>query len=104
MLRCYSPCKDEFLANVCHESRSPFAAILGMTELVLDTPLNKEQWEDLKIVRSETERLLGLVNDLLGFSKIESRKELADFRVHEVISEIVRCTATSAVEGTRCNQ
>jgi PAS domain S-box-containing protein len=66
--------KDEFLANVSHEIRTPFGAILGMTELVLDTPLSDEQRQDLAIVRSETERLLMLVNDLLDYSKIESRK------------------------------
>jgi PAS domain S-box-containing protein len=91
--------KDEFLANVSHEIRTPFGAILGMTELVLDTPLSDEQRQDLTIVRSETERLLALVNDLLDFSKIESRKvelDLVDFSVRDLISEIVHIAQRQA--------
>ena len=59
--------KDEFLANVSHEIRTPFGAILGMTELVLETPLNEDQRECLEIATSAADSLLGIINDLLDF-------------------------------------
>ena len=59
--------KDEFLANVSHEIRTPFGAILGMTELVLDTPLTDDQRQCLETAKSAAESLLGLIDDLLDF-------------------------------------
>ena len=61
--------KDEFLANVSHEIRTPMNAILGMTQLTLDTPLTDGQRQNLQTVQSATNNLLGIINDLLDFSK-----------------------------------
>jgi signal transduction histidine kinase/CheY-like chemotaxis protein len=69
-----SRAKGEFLANVSHEIRTPINAILGMTELTLDTDLTTEQHENLAIVQSATNSLLTIINDLLEFSKIEAGK------------------------------
>src|SRR5205085_4433347 len=66
--------KDDFLANVSHEIRTPMNAILGMTELVIDTPMSSDQRQSLRTVKSAAESLLGIINDLLDFSKIEAGK------------------------------
>src|SRR5262249_45644919 len=61
-------------ANVSHEIRTPMNAILGMTELALDTPLTETQRQCLKTVKAAADNLLGIINDLLDYSKIEAGK------------------------------
>jgi signal transduction histidine kinase len=91
--------KDEFLANVSHEIRTPMNAILGMTELVLDTPLGEGQRQSLATVRSAAGNLLGTIDDLLDFTKIEAGKlvlESTDLSLRGLVGETLRALAVRA--------
>jgi CheY-like chemotaxis protein/HPt (histidine-containing phosphotransfer) domain-containing protein len=91
--------KSQFLANMSHEVRTPMNAIIGMTELVLNSPLNPKQTEYLKMVLLSGESLLGIINDILDFSKVESgRIELDNLplRMRECIGDAVKSLALRA--------
>ena len=76
--------KDEFLANMSHEIRTPLSAVLGLTQLLTETKLNKEQSKFVGLLSKSADSLLSLVNDILDLSKIESGKFKLDVHPFEL--------------------
>ncbi len=96
-----SSAKSEFLANMSHELRTPMNGIIGFTDLVLTTELQKTQRDYLQNVKKSAYGLLEIINDILDFSRIEAGKFVIDntlFKLDELIEETIDILTLKAFE------
>jgi PAS domain S-box-containing protein len=91
--------KSEFLTNMSHEMRTPLNGVIGMTGLLDDTALDREQREYVNALKVSGESLLAVVNNVLDFSKLEAGRlqlDLGDFDLRELVRETMAMLASSA--------
>lgn len=93
--------KSEFIATMSHEIRSPMSGVLGMAELLLDTPLSEEQKNFVRVIMNSGEVLMNIIEDILDFSKIEANKLDLDqigINLLELVDDIAMLYSTKARE------
>jgi signal transduction histidine kinase len=84
--------KSQFLATMSHEMRTPLNGIIGVNQLLLDTPLDNEQLELVNLVKTSADSLLSVINDILDLTRVESGKlelEYYDFDIRNTVEDAI---------------
>jgi CheY-like chemotaxis protein/nitrogen-specific signal transduction histidine kinase len=100
-IRQASRAKDEFLANMGHELRTPLSGIIGMTSLLQDTEITSQQRQYVRTVNRSARALLAIINDLLDYSSIETGRmsiEPAPFDLKSAVDDVIQVLSTRALE------
>jgi signal transduction histidine kinase/CheY-like chemotaxis protein len=97
----HNQAKSEFLATMSHEIRTPMNGVVGMVDLLRRTPLNSQQSQYVDTIYQSTESLLGVINDILDYSRIEAGKmslEMVDTNLPDLIDDCISLFALPSIE------
>jgi len=96
-----SHARAAFLAAMSHEFRTPMNAVIGLSDLLLDAPLANEHWRHVRTINESARSLLGMLNEILDFAKIDAQKltlSAAPFDVREVTQSVIEMLRPQAVK------